>query len=52
MESSLSNIVNNISEGIRELDVIMDAMIKNMKLAELNINIAIAFLSTHTLKMI
>ena len=30
----------------------MDAMIKNVKLAELNINIATVLLNTQTLKMI
>ena len=30
----------------------MDTMIKNVKLAELNINVATVFLNTKTLKMI
>ena len=35
-----------------KLNVNMDTMIKNVKLAELNINIAITFFNTRTLKMI
>ena len=35
-----------------KLDMNMDATIKKVKLAELNINIATAFLNTQTLKMI
>ena len=42
MASSLSNFVNKLSDTIR----------KNVKFAELNINIATFFLSTQTLKMI
>ena len=35
-----------------KLNVNTDTMIRNVKLAELNINIATAFLNTQTLKMI
>ena len=35
-----------------ELNINTDTMIKNVKLAELNINIATAFLNTQTLKII
>ena len=35
-----------------KLNVNTDTMIKNVKLAELNINIAITFFNTRTLKMI
>ena len=35
-----------------KLNVNRDTMIENVKLAELNINIATAFLNTQTLKMI
>ena len=35
-----------------KLNVNMNTMIKNVKIAELNINIATAFLNTQTLKMI
>ena len=42
MANSLSNLVNNPSEGIHKINVNTD-MIKNVKVAELNINIATAF---------
>ena len=44
MASSLSNLVINLSEGIQK---ITDTMIKNVKLAELNIGIATVFLNTN-----
>ena len=39
-------------KGFIELNVNTDMMIKNMKLVELNISIATAFLNTSILKMI
>ena len=50
MASSLSNLVNNLSEGIHRINTEM--MIKNVKLVELNISIATVFLSTKTLEII
>ena len=42
LASSLSNLLNNLSEGIN----------KSVKLAELNINTTTVFLNTQILKMI
>ena len=50
MANSLSNLVNNLSEGIHKINVNTD--MKNVKLAELNIRIVTAFLNMQTLKMI
>ena len=50
--STLSNLINNLSEGIHIINVNTDMMIKNNKLAELNISIATAFFNTQILKMI
>ena len=52
MTSSLSNLVNNLSEGIIKLNVNTDTMSKNVKFAELDISIATLFLNTQTLKEI
>ena len=52
MASSLSNYVNNLSEGIHKIESKYGTMIKNVKLAELNISIATVFLNTQILKMI
>ena len=52
MANSLSNLVNNLSEGIIELNVNLDTMIKNVKHVELNISIATVFSNIQTLKMI
>ena len=41
-----------LQKGFTKLNVIMDMMIKNMKLALINTNIATAFSNTQTLKMI
>ena len=49
MASSLLNIVKKVSEG--QLNVNQNMMIKNMKHAELNINIATVFLNAQILKM-
>ena len=52
MASSLSNLVNNLSKEIHKIKLNTDKMIKNVKTAELNINIATVFFNTQTLKMI
>ena len=52
MASSFSNLVSNLSKDFIKLNVNMDAMLRNMKLAELSIKILSAFLNTQTLKMI
>ena len=39
MASSLSNLVNNLSERIHKTNVNTNMMIKNVKLVELNISI-------------
>ena len=46
METSLSNLVNNLSEELIELNINLDMMIKNVKLKELNVSIANVFLNT------
>ena len=46
MASFLSNLVNNLSEGIHR------SKCKNGKLVELNMSIATVFLNTQILKMI
>ena len=43
--SSLSNLVNNLSEGIHKIKRKYRHDVKNVKLAELNISIAIVFLN-------
>ena len=50
--SSLSNLVNNLSEGIHRINVNSDTMIKNVKLVEWNISIATVFSNIKTLKKI
>ena len=52
MRSSLSNLVNNLGEGIHKIKCKYCRMIKAAKLVELNTNIGSAFLNTLTLKMI
>ena len=52
MASSLSNLVNNLSEGIHRIICKFRHNDKNMKLVELNISIATVFLNTQILKMI
>ena len=52
MASSLSNIVNNISEGIYRIKCKYGHDQNNVKLAKLRISIATAFLNTRILKMI
>ena len=51
MASSLSNLVNNLSEGIHRIKCKF-GHIKNVKNMELNISIATVFLNTQILKMI
>ena len=51
MASSLSSLVNNLSEGIHRSKCRV-MMIKNVRLVELSINIATVFLNAQTLKMI
>ena len=53
MASSLSNFVNNLSEGIHRIRYKYRHDDKNdVKHVELNISIAIVFLNTHILKII
>ena len=54
MASLLSNLVNNEEscQEFTQLTVKTDTLKKNVKLTELNINIATNFLNTRTLKMI
>ena len=47
LTSSSWNLVNNY-EGIHELAISTDIMIKNAKLVELNTNIASVILNIHT----
>ena len=52
MASSLSNLVNNLSEGIHRIKHKYGYGDKKVKLAELNISIATVFLNTQILKII
>ena len=52
MASPLSELVNNLSEGVYRIKCKFGEMIKNVKHVELNINIATVFLNTQILKMI
>ena len=52
MASSLSNLFNNFSPGINRIKCKYGHDDKNVKHAELNINIATVFLNIQTLKMI
>ena len=51
MAKSLSNHVNDLSERIRKIKCKYWHNYKNVKFAELNVNIAIIFMNTQTLKM-
>ena len=51
MASSLSNLVNNLSERIYKTNVNTDMMIKNVELVELNISIT-TVLNKQTLKIV
>ena len=46
MASPLSSVVNNLAEEFIKINANTNAMIKNVKLAELNANIATDFLNT------
>ena len=52
MASSLSNLFDNLSEGIHKFKCKYRYDDKNVKLAELNKSIATVFLNIHTLKII
>ena len=52
MASSLSNLVNNLSEGIHKIKCKHRHGDKNVKLEELNISITTVFLNIQTLKII
>ena len=49
---SLLNLVNNLADGIDEIKCKHGHNQKNMKLTEININIATIILNTQTLKII
>ena len=51
MARSLSNLVNNFSEGIHKI-VDTDMLIENVKFLELHMKHATVFLNTQTLKII
>ena len=52
MASSLSNLVNNLSEELHIIKCKLGCNDKNVKLVELNISIMTVFLNIKTLKMI
>ena len=52
MARSLSNLVNNLSEGIHRIKCKFGHNNKNVKLVELNIDIVTVFLHIKTLTMI
>ena len=52
MASSLSDLVNNLSEGIYRITYKLGNDDKNVKHVELNISIATALLNTQILKII
>ena len=52
MAKSLSNHVNNLSERIHKIKCKYWRNYKNVKFVELNVNIAVIFVNTQTLKMI
>ena len=52
METLLSNLVYNLSEGIHRIKCIYRHDDKNVKPVQLNISIAAVFLNKQTLKMI
>ena len=52
MTRSLSNLVNNLSEGVHKIKYKFGHNDKNVKRVELNINIVTAFLNIQVLKMI
>ena len=52
MTSSLSNLVNNLFEGIHRIKCKFGHADKHVRLTEINISIATVFLNIQTLKMI
>ena len=52
MSSSLSNLANNLSEGIHKIKCKYRVDDKNVKLVELNVSTGTLFLNTQFLKMI
>ena len=52
MAGSLSNLVNNLSEGIHRIACKYGHNDKNVRLVELNMSISTVFLNTWILKMI
>ena len=52
MASSLSDLVNNLSEGVHRIKFKFGHDDEKVKLVELNISIATVFLNIQTLKMI
>ena len=46
MANSLSNLANNLHEGIHRINLSLDTMIKNVKYVELSISIATVFWNT------
>ena len=52
MTSSLFNLFNNLSEESINLNVNTDTTIKDVKLTELNTNVATLFLNAESLKTI
>ena len=52
MASSLSNLVNNLSQGIHRINVNLDMTIKNVKHVKSNTIIETIFMNIQTLKVI
>ena len=52
MVSSLSNLINNLSQGIYRITCKFGYDDKNVKLGELNISVATVFLNKQILKII
>ena len=52
LASSLSNLVNNLSEGIHRIKCKYRMMIKNVRLEQIKVSITTFFLNTHILKII
>ena len=46
MTNSLSNLINNLLEGVHRIKGNSDMLIKNVKIVELNISIGAVFLNT------
>ena len=52
MASSISNLVNNLSEGLHRINCKLGNDDKNVKHVELNVSIVTVFSNMQTLKMI